>query len=197
MSWAEIARQIDISKMTISNHMQSHSRMSAESMQKLLDFFESRSIEFIDNGVRERKKGVATYEGRDGFASFRQDVLAAARVGNADICISDVDDRLFDKWGQGEVNEKYRKEMMKLTHNTCRVLVREKDFHFPASDFAEYRWSEEGEFGDFSFYLYANKTAMLIFDDNNLYIYVIEDPNVTTHFRKQFNAKWDSAHIPT
>ena len=156
-----------------------------------------RGLEFLDGeGVRRKMKGVLHFEGRDGFAEFRKDVLAEAKISSIDICVSDVDDRLFDKWGEGEVNDNYRSSMERIKNKRCRILCRKGDTHFPASGFAEYRWIPNHNFGDFPFYLYGDKTAMMMFEENRIDIFIINHSKITNFYRKQFDAKWRKAQRP-
>ena len=169
----------------------------ASRLRELQDFYEAGGVEFLSgDGIRRRLKGVVTYEGRDGFAKFRADVLESAKTGKADICVSDVNDRLFDKWGEGDVNNNYRKAMAALPYRQCRILSRKNDDHFPATAFAEYRWTPENEFSDFPFYIFSTKTAMIAFEDDQLYIFIIDHPMITAFYRKNFNERWNKAIVP-
>ncbi|MCD8520539.1 MAG: helix-turn-helix domain-containing protein [Alphaproteobacteria bacterium] len=167
----DLARHIGRSRVTIAKIEQGESAGSSTVLEEIRIFCESQGLEFLDHeGIRRKPAGVLIFEGREGFAAFRKDVLTRASQGESDICISGVDDRLFDEWGQGEVNDSYRKAMASLPGLQCRVLTRKGDSHFSASAFAEYRWGDEGDFGDFPFYIYGKKTAMLVFEPGNVFI---------------------------
>lgn len=174
--------------------------LSVKNLLKLEDFYRSKGIEFLDNdGLREKTYGVTTLEGREGFAQFRADVLDEVRKGNPDICVSNVDERLFDKWGEGEVNDDYRSAIADLIRQnpdiSRRFLVKQGDSHHTAKGFAEYRWIDDIEFGDFPFYIYGDKTAMILFEEDEMRIFIITQPMITDYFRKQFNEKWITAKI--
>lgn len=173
----------------------------ASRLRELQSFYENGGIEFLDgDGVRRRGYNVVTYEGRDGFAQFRKDLLEAASTGDADMCQSNVDERLFDKWGAGEVNDHYRSAMADLRQKfpglRHRTLSRKNDTHFSAKRHSEYRWVPENEFGDFPLYVYGHKTAMIMFEENDIHIFIINHPKITKFYREQFNRMWEKAEIP-
>jgi transcriptional regulator with XRE-family HTH domain len=173
-----------------------------DTLSKVVNALERANVEFTENeGVRKRNTGVMTYQGKEGFAEFRKDVLEEARKGEPDICVSNVDERLFDQWGEGEVNDHYRSTMRALMANDAsikrRILIKEGDDHTTATDNAEYRWIPEKEFGDFPFYIYGDKTAMILFEDDKLDVFIISHPLITHYFRKQFDDKWDAGQVIT
>lgn len=169
-----------------------------ETYKKIINAIELAGIEFIENdGLRRKTSGVVTYRGREGFAIFRKDVLREARKENPDICISNLDERLFDKWGEGEINKNYRNAMAEIreSHQSFRFrsLSRKDDTHFSAHRHSEYRWVPEDEFGEFPFYVYGQKTAMILFEEDNIEIFVINHPTVTSFFRAKFEKEWARA----
>jgi len=168
---------------------------------KIVNAIESAGIEFLENdGLRRKTSSVITYRGREGFASFREDVLRVAQEPNADICISNLDERLFDDWGKGEVNENYRNQMAHIKETQpdfkFRSLTNENDTHFSARRHSDYRWVSNEEFGAFPFYIYGKNTAMILFEKDQIEIFVIAHPAVTSFFRKKFEADWDRAKVP-
>ena len=193
----QISEEMGVSRQSISNFEKTGRGLKKENIEKLRAIYETRGVEFTANdGVQRKTKGVIAYEGRDGFAEFRQDVLEQAKTGKADICVINVDEHLFDKWGAGEVNNNYRKAMAALPYAKSRFLSKQNDKHFPASGHAEYRWIPESDFGDFPLYIYGNKTAMIMFEEDEISIFVIEHAKITAFYRKQFNENWNKATIP-
>ena len=126
--------------------------------------------------------------------------MKEAVTGIADLCQSNVDERLFDKWGAGEVNDHYRNMMAELRAQhpglRHRTLSKKNDTHFSAKRHSEYRWVPESEFGDFPLYVYGDKTAMILFEEDNIHIFIINHPKITRFYREQFNKMWDEAEIP-
>lgn len=164
-------------------------------IQKIVYAFEKGGIEFIENdGVRKRAGDVTVYRGHEGFVQFRRDVLNTAKAGPLDICVSNVDERNFSRWGGIEMNTRYREEMAQLDTVTCRIIIKEGDRNLVASGFAEYRWAAEGDFGDIPFYIYGDKTAIIPFQENELHIFIIHHPLITQFYRRQFESNWQKAN---
>lgn len=196
----EAASLIGVSPPTLSKIENGESDPPVSRWRQIQNFYESRGVEFLaGDGVRKTETSV--YEGKEGFAQFRLDILAEAEKGNADICQSNIDERLFDKWGKGEVNNHYRGEMAKLREKypklNHRTLSKQDDTHFSAGKHSNYRWLHESDFGDFPFYILGHKTAMILFEGNNLTIIILNHPKITAFYRKQFEKMWDKAIIPS
>lgn len=169
--------------------------VSASRLEDIQAYYQRNGIDFLQHdGVQRREKGMMLYEGRDGFAQFRLDVIEEAKKGNVDICVSNVDERLFDKWGAGEVNDNYRKIMPTIQNVQFRIIVKENDDHFPAKGHAEYRWLEEQQFGDFPFYIFGGKTAIIPFEEDELTIFILDHPKITKFYRNIFDSLWSNAN---
>ena len=199
VSQNELADKTNISTGTISNFFSDKPKWETKesTKQQIVDYFISLGIEFIDGGIRKSSISVVTLEGKDGFAQFRQDVLRAVHEGDADVCISNLDEREFDKWGRGKVNTDYRNEMAGIRKANpdlkFRSLVKKGDLHLSAARHSEYKWVDENKFSDIPFYIYGEKTAMFLFEKSNIDIVVISHPKLTAFYRQQFNTVWDKA----
>jgi len=173
---------------------------NSTTIEKIINAFDNADIEFIDeSGVKKRANEISTLKGVEGFAKFRKEVLIEASKNNPDICISNLDERQFDKWGDGEINNHYRGEMAKIREKCSdlkfRSLAKKGDTHFSAAKHSEYRWVGSKDFGDFPFYIFGNKTAMLMFEEDDIHIFIINHPVITAFYRAQFNKWWDNAEI--
>lgn len=203
LSWSQkdLAQKAGINVNTVAAIETGKNVPHQDTYQKIVNAIEIAGIEFLENdGLRRKVTGVITFKGREGFALFRRDVLQVARGDNPDICISNLDERLFDKWGEGDVNTHYRNEMAEIRkvrpELKFRSLARKGDTHFSAARHSEYRWVPESEFGEFPFYVYGHKTAMILFEEDNIEIFVINHPTVTEFFRAKFEKEWARAEIP-
>jgi transcriptional regulator with XRE-family HTH domain len=171
---------------------------NSKTLEKIETAFDKADIEFIDGGVRKRVNKVTLYEGKEGFAKFRLDTLHEAEtLENADICVANVNERLYDKWGEGEPNENYRSKMPVIKKNNpnlrFRSIVKEGDERLPAIYHSEYRALPEKEFGDFPFYIFGEKTALMMFEEDNVSIFIIDHPMVTKFYREIFEENWKKA----
>ncbi len=196
---SELAKATGIGRLTIVRYESDDDESSPNlsTLNKIENYFKNRGIEFIDGGVRKIGHSITTLEGKEGFAIFRKDVLEAVKNSNADVCISNLDERDFDKWGEGEVNNSYRDKMAKIRKNNpklkFRSLIKEGDFHLSATRHSQYKWIDRNKFHDVPFYVYGEKTAIILFEDNNVTIFIINHPKLTKFYRGQFNIMWEKA----
>ncbi len=162
--------------------------------QQVIDYIESQGIEFIDNGVRMHPKvSVEQLEGKVGFNIFMQDVRAHASNPNVDICVSGVDESLFDKW-HDDVNRHVA--IMNKLHSVSdfkfRIIVKEGDNNHVASGYARYREIPKNQFHPTAVYIYADKKAEIIFDRDNVSIFITNSPKMANAYRATFNNIWEN-----
>src|SRR5262245_33186697 len=104
-SQSDLAHHAGLSQTGIARIENGANQPNSQTLHKIQTAFENADIEFLgDSGLRKRTGEIKVLKGKTGFAQFRQEVLEEARKGNTDICVSNVDERLFDKWGEGEIN---------------------------------------------------------------------------------------------
>jgi DNA-binding XRE family transcriptional regulator len=196
LDWSaeDLGKRVGVVKTTISAIETGRSNGSVEVLNAIVAVLEAAGIEFqADGGLRPRKSHVLTFEGQSGFSAFREDILSEAKIAPLDVCVSNVDERQFDKWGEGRVNEDYFSEMKKNKPKQFRILVKENDFHLSGPDYVSYRWLPVESFGEISFFVYAQKTAIISFEDNNFQAFVITHPKITSFYRKDFETMWAQA----
>ena len=150
-------------------------------------------FEFADGGVRPLQNRVVTLQGREGFAAFRADVLHDAQAGPLNVCVSNVDENQFDKWGEGKVNDDYRASMAKIKNLHFKILIKEDEQHMTGSRYATYRWLPVKLFGEISFYIYGDKVAIISFLNDNFNAFIISHKEIAEFYRKDFNRLWDQA----
>jgi transcriptional regulator with XRE-family HTH domain len=202
ISQKEAAKQLGMSHQSLSAIEKGDRDTPTSRILDIQTFYEGAGVVFTPGGgVEPRSYGLMVLEGREGFAKFRLDVLAEVRKGKPDICISNADERMFDLWGAGEINDHYRGEMARLIaedpSRKARSLVKRGDTHFPANRHMDYKWISKREFGQFPFYVYGQKTALLLWSQESIDIFVINHPKVAEHYRAQFNDKWVQADDPS
>ncbi len=187
----EVAHRVGLTIAAISKIEKGENKGKIETLEKIERAFYEAGIEFTDNdGVKIRSGYLTVYRGHDGFTQFRKEVLALAQEGPLDICVSNVDERNFSRWGGADMNANYREQMSKIDTVTCRIIVKKGDRNFVASGFAAYRWAEDGDFGDIPFYIFGDKTAIIPFQENELHIFIINHPLITKFYRQQFEKNW-------
>lgn len=190
----DLANRVRMSPATVSMIENEQTDGSIASLTAIRDALMSAGIEFLDgNGLRQRSTGVVTFEGRDGFAAFRQDVLALVRTQPCEICVSNVDERNFAYWGEGDINASYYAEMEKIKTYSFRILIKEGDNHFTASNYATYKALPSDLFGEIPFYIYGHKVAIVSFENNEFNAFVINHPSISAFYRRQFDFLWGKA----
>jgi hypothetical protein len=104
-----------------------------------------------------------------------------------------VDEKNWIKW-MGEDAYRVHAQRMRTTKDQIkfRIVVEEGDKNFIASDFAEYRWISEEYFSDQSFYSYAGKLALIRFTQDDVYISIINDSEITRDYRALFDIAWET-----
>ncbi|MCB1563077.1 MAG: helix-turn-helix transcriptional regulator [Alphaproteobacteria bacterium] len=203
LNWSQpdLARRCGVHVQTISNFEHETSTPTKTTLTRIALTLANEGVELgKHDGVKRKSSDIATFKGKEGFALFRLDVLEAAQRDGADICISNLDERLFDKWGEGDVNDNYRNAMAEIRKTRpgfkFRSLSKKGDTHFSAHRHSEYRWVDPEQFGEFPFYIYGTKTAMILFERDNIEIFVINHPVVTGFFRAKFEKDWSRAEQP-
>ncbi len=168
---------------------------------KLQAIFELEGLEFLEhNGVRERpSSSVQTLEGQEGYWQFYDDVYETLKNSGGEVLVSNVNEEDFTKWlGEKADTQKNRMiELSKIQNFKSKILVKEGDRNLTVPEFAEYRWTPKERFSEIPFYVYGEKLAIILFDDNNVSIHIIDSKRIRNAYKKQFDVIWDQAiHIP-
>ncbi len=171
--------------------------ISKEKLALLQKFYEGKGIEFLEyGGIRPRPKAtILQLEGEEGFRIFMSDVLDVVEMQGGDICVSGVDEREFEKW-IGSFLDTYLAKMSDIYSRkpfSFRILISEEDNYFPASEYAKYRKIQKEYFTATPFYVYGDRLAMIVFEPDDVLIFVIQNNKLVEAQRKQFNQVWDAA----
>jgi hypothetical protein len=73
-----------------------------------------------------------------------------------------------------------------------KILIKEGDTNFIASDYAEYRWVPKENFHSVPFYVFGNSLAFLIFGDDVI-VHMIQNAEIADAQRTQFKLVWETA----
>lgn len=167
---------------------------SLEVLEAIHQAFITNGIEFTNGeGVRKKKEGIKILKGRSGFLDFYNEVLKVAEQMGGEFCVSNVDESLFDFWLGSHLDE-YVKRITALKNISFRVLIKEGDYNFAASEYAKYRWVPEKFFSNVPFYIYGDKMAFVLFQEHeDVSVYVIEQKDIVEAQRTQFNINWNAA----
>ena len=107
-SQSELAARAGVSANTVSNIEKGETQPAADTVRRLELCFEAAGIEFLpQDGVRRAPSGIRTYTGRDGFIDFIWDVYETVKEHGGEVCVSNVDESLFDPWIPKDIDAEY------------------------------------------------------------------------------------------
>lgn len=198
LDWSQpdLAKRSGVHVQTISNFEHGNGSPTNKTLGTIKQILENAGILFIENdGVRVKPSGIITHKGREGFANFIWDVYETTKMKGGEICVSNIDEKLFTYWLGEEIDNAYMDKMRELKNYTFKILIKEGDYNFTAASYAEYRWIPKKQFFSVPFYAYGEKLAFLLFGDD-VTIYVIDNPDITAAQKLQFNLLWNTAIIP-
>lgn len=198
LEWTQddLANASGISKDMVSKIESGKSAGSLKSLQAIEAALTVAGIEFGENDcVKRSSNQIRVLKGQEGFLEFYDEVYEEVRnTGAKIVCVSNVDERKFVQW-QGEQLDEHSARMQALG-TQYKILIKHGDTYFPASDYAEYRWMPEGMFYSVPYYVYGQKVAMLIFDEEEPRIYILNEPELSKSHKSQFDSLWDQSTIP-
>ena len=167
---------------------------SLEVLEAIYQAFITNSIEFTDGeGVRKKTNQVYTLKGRDNFLRFFNGMYEEVKQVK-ELYACNVDEELFDKW-LGETSEEHTRRMEEIDELVCLTLVEEGKDYFPCESYTEYKWVKKAHFEPSPFYVFGDKVAILLFEDD-VSIIVIHHPDVARAYKKQFLLAWETALVP-
>jgi transcriptional regulator with XRE-family HTH domain len=194
-SQSDLAERTGISATSIGSIENGQSTPRTNTLNTIQRTFEDAGIEFIGReGMRVRTGNVRVYSGRDGFKRFFDLVFETVRRDGGEILVSNVEERKFQKWA-GDSAEEHMKRMTSVQNLHMKVLLREGDYDFASSDYAEYRWLPKNLFTSVPFYAFSDALAIMLLD-NEPTIVVLQYTAVAEAYRIQFAAMWEAAMVP-
>jgi len=193
-SQSELANRTGLTAPTIANIELGKQKPSAQTIQRIALAFETANIEFLEGeGVRKSTGYVATYNGREGFAQFFDDIDETAQnIDNGEFLVSNVNERDFVQWENQDLINRHTK-IIDNSNIKYRILTLQGDDYFPAKSYAEYRWVPKEQFYSVPFYVYGTKVAIIGFEENDVNVFVIKHPYIAQLCRRQFNEMWEHA----
>lgn len=196
LNQSDLAKAAGLSKDHVANYELERSK-SLDVLEKIYAALTAKGIIFTEGeGVRKRSYEVQVLQGQQGFWDFYDDLYEVIRTNGGDILVHNVDESLFVKW-LGEKRWMHKDRMHKLNNFKQKIIIREGDTDF-AANYAttEYRWAAKGEFSQIPFYLYGHKLAMVMFEEEDVSIYIIDQPKIAESYKVLFMSAWERAKIP-
>lgn len=200
LNWSQgdLSDRTDISATSIGSIENGLTQPRESTLAVIQKAFEDAGIEFLPNdGIRKKSELINFFRGEKGFCDFYDDIYhtALALHGKNTFLVNNVEESVFLKWGK-DIFLSHSERMKKLDGITYKILVQEGDTNFVASSYAEYRWLPKEFFSTVPFYVYGNKLAVILFEEEPT-VLVFEYPLISQAYRKQFEAMWEISHNPT
>ena len=171
---------------------------NSSTIEKILGAFDKADIEFLgDSGVRKRTGAVKTLRGKTALKIFLDDVYETTlkhgtKQNPLKIYLSNVQNDNWLRWMEENDWESHKIRMIaKKESMDLRIIVKENDWYFPASDWSQYKWFPEKIFNNKSFYSYHHKLAFLNFMHDDIEIMVMEHKEFAEGFRVLYEIAWD------
>lgn len=193
-SASDLADKIGVSKQMISVYLSGKSGLSSQNVQKIAHVFDMEGIEFTaDDGVKRKSLNTRTFRGQAGFLEFMNMVYETARDVGGEFCVSNVDEALFTKVMGQEADDAYSEKMRQIKSKySFKILIKEGDTNFIASDYAEYRWVPKENFHSVPFYVFGSNLAFLLFGETVI-VHMIQNAEIADAQRTQFKLVWETA----
>lgn len=198
LEWTQddLSQASGVSKDMISKIEGGKSSGSLKSIQALENALTIAGLEFGDNErVSKSSNKVHVLKGQRGFLEFYDHVYEELKSTNSKFAyVCNVDENEFVKW-QGD-NLKEHTARMTALGIQYKIMIRHGDTFFPASDYGEYRWMPEGMFSSVPYYLFGGKLAFLIFTEEEPRIYILNEPDLSSSYKSQFDSLWQQSTKP-
>ena len=192
VSQGHVAQYLGIAANTLSKIESGQSDVSGTRLTDIQRFYEREGVEFTENdGVRWKTSGVDTYSGKLGFLEFIMDVYEAVKNGG-EICVNNVNEADFLKW-EGDEADAHMARMASIENLNFRILVEEGDLNVVGEGYAQYKGIPKEKFGGVPLYLYGDKAALIVFEPEDVQVFVIRHSAITQYFRDRFNVAWKQA----
>ena len=164
-----------------------------ETLRLIISTFDKYGIEFIVDGVRKKQNQFPVYEGEDGIAKFYNDVANTAETIGGEFlvyCVGQED--LIKKLGEYPIITSYRKRMSSTDKMNMLVLKGEEDSHDHKENYIKLRsLPDDPKYSSLFYFVYSDKLALFTPEPK---ILVINHPQFTQQFSRQFYRYWETAN---
>lgn len=196
LNWNQqrLADAISISKTALANIERGAASPRVENLASIQKALEDGGVEFID-GPGVRLKGdvlhVQVLKGENSIVRLWKDIYATLKEGEERL-ISGVDESKYLHLLGKKVDDMLEKITQKGIKS--KILGFEDDTNF-IDPTAKYRWMDKSREKDITYYVYANKYAMLLWEPTPRVV-LIENHAVADNYRDQFYRIWNESTIP-
>lgn len=193
LSRSEFSKGIGLNNSTFNSYFTGKASIPSARLGEIQKWFENAGIVFTEQGgVNPNTSDIVTYEGKQGFQAFMDDVYQTAKLQGGDIYLFNSRPRLWHEWLGEEWYEMHSQRMKALGDKVnVKITVEEGDDVLILKT-AQHKWFPKGLYKNKIFYAYGNKLAFLDFEENNLRIIVIKQEEFTDIFRVLYDVAWEN-----
>lgn len=193
----EFAEEFGINASTFNSYFTGKASIPSGRLGEIQKWFEGAGIVFTEEGgVNPNKSDIVTYEGKQGFEAFMDDVYETAKEHGGDICLFNTEPSLWIHHLGAEWYSMHNDRMAKIADKlNIRIALNENDTSFILSS-ATYRWIPKQKWKDKTFYAYGPKLGLLSFHGDNIKIMIIHEKELADSFRVLFDIAWDNETFP-
>ena len=191
LSRSDFAAEIGLNKSTFNSYFTGKSSIPSGRLGAIQKWFEGAGIVFTEQGgVNPNTADILTYEGKQGFQAFMDDVYETAKSEGGDIYLFNSRPRLWHEWLGEEWYDMHSKRMKALGDKlNVKITVEEGDDVLILKS-AQHKWFPKGLYKNKIFYAYGNSLAFLDFKEDSLKIIVIKQKEFTDIFRVLYDVAW-------
>ena len=193
LSRSTFAGEMGLNKSTFNSYFTGKAAIPSDRLGEIQKWFERAGIVFTEQGgVNPNTSDIITYEDKQGFQSFMDDVYETAKTEGGDIYLFNSSPRLWHEWLGEEWYEMHSKRMKTLGDKiNVKITVEEGDDVLILKT-AKHKWFPKGLSKNKIFYAYGSKLAFLDFNENSLRIIVIKQKEFSNIFRVLYDVAWEN-----
>jgi len=195
-SQSELAERTGLAVPTIANIEAGKQEPSARTLEKIHKVFLVSGIEFMGvNGVQKLQSTTQVFRGQDGMRQFYDDIYFTIKSEKQEVLVGNVDEREFIKVMELDLLTLHMNRMVDVGAS-YKILIKEGDYYFAVSNYAEYRWIPEEDFQSIPFYVYGDKLAIILWLRDEHIVFLLNSKEAADIYREKFNILWQNALIP-
>lgn len=196
LSRSDLAKEMVINTSTFNSYFSGKASIPSDRLGAIQKWLEGAGIVFTEQGgVNPNTSDIVTYEGKQGFQVFMDDVYETAKKYGGDIYLFNSRPRLWHEWLGEEWYQMHSERMKKLGDKIrIRITVEEGDDVLILKT-ASHKWFPKGLYKNKIFYAYGPKLAFLDFSEETLKILVIRQKEFADIFRVLYDVAWE--HVAT
>ena len=191
----ELSERSGVSVPAIANIELEKQHPSTTTLDRLESAFNKAGLEFTDrDGIRRKDSSVQILQGQKGFMEFYDLIYdEISKTGNTTVCVGNVDERPFIQFFGDKLDAHFQR--IQTLGVQYQILIRHGDTYFPSSGIGQYRWAPQGMHYSVPYYLFGNKLAFVVLNED-VKIFIISEPDLVDNFAREFQSLWGISETP-